>query len=71
MATSGLSIQRVIQDDSFLPAAREEWEKSNIGQIHLSFFIIKEAFDKEIKMFESKLVKLLDNHAKVTQITIK
>ena len=44
-------------------------ERSVIGQMHLSFSSTKKYLDKEVEWFESKLVKLLNNHAKITRIT--
>ena len=66
---SGWSIQKLLEDEKLLYAAKEEWEKTGIGRPHLGFLSTKEDLDKEVEWFESKLVKLLNNHAKVTRIT--
>ena len=68
-AMSGWSIQKLLQDDKLLQAAKEEWEKSSVDQVSLNFSSTKEDLDKEMDWFESKLVKLLNNHAKVIRIT--
>ena len=68
-AMSGWSIQKLLQDDHLLQAAKKEWEGSSVGQMHLNFSSTKEDLDKEVEWFESKLVKLLNNHAKITRIT--
>lgn len=59
----------MLQDEKLLQAAKEEWEEASIDQPHLSFSSTKEDLDKEVEWFESKLARLLNNHAKVTRIT--
>lgn len=66
---SGGNIQNLLQDEKLLQVAKEEWEEASIDQPHLSFSSTKEDLDKEVEWFESKLVRLLNNHAKVTRIT--
>lgn len=65
---SGWSTQNLLLDKWLLQAAKEEWEEASIDQPHLSFSSTKEDLDKEVEWFESKLVRLLNNHAKVTRI---
>ena len=46
-----------------------EWGKANLGQSPLGFPSTKEDLDKEVEQFKSKLVRILNNHAKITRIT--
>ncbi len=66
---SGWSIQKLLEDEKLLQAAKEEWEKASLGQSPLGFSSTKEDLDKEVEQFESKLVGLLNSHAKITRIT--
>ena len=66
---SSWNIQKLLQDDHLLQAAKKKWEGSIISQMHLNFFSSKEDLDKEVEWFESKLVKFLNNHVKMTRIT--
>lgn len=64
-----LGIQKLFQDNNCPKVAKNKQQKSNIGQIHLSSFSIKEYFDEEVERFESKLVKILDKNAKILNDT--
>ena len=67
---TGWNIQKLLEDEKLLQAAKEEWEEAtSMGQPHLRFSSTKEDLDREVKWFESKLVRLLNNHAKITRIT--
>lgn len=66
---SGWSIQKLFDDEKLFQAAKKDWEKASIGQPQLGFFSTKEDLDREVEWFEGKLVRLLNNHAKVTRIT--
>ena len=66
---TGWNIQKLLEDEKLLQAAKEEWEEASMGQPHLKFSSTKEDLDREVEWFESKLVRLLNNHAKITRIT--
>ena len=67
-AIKGWSIQNLLQDKKLWSAAKEDWEKSSRGQKYLTPGCTKEDLDKEVEWFESKIVELLDNHAKITRV---
>lgn len=66
---SGWSIQKLLEDEKLLQVAKEEWEKTSLGQSPLGFSSTKEDLDKKVEQFQNKLVMLLNNHAKITRIT--
>ena len=68
-ALSGWSIQNLLEDDKLLQAAKEDWEKSSLGRTNLGLSSTVEDLDEEVEWFESELVKLLNNHAKLTRVT--
>ena len=68
-ALSGWSIQNLLEDDKLLQAANKDWEKSSLGRTNLGLSSTVEVLDEEVEWFESELVKLLDNHAKLTRVT--
>lgn len=51
-------------------AAKDDWEKSSIKQKYLTPLSTKEDFDKEVKWFENKTAKILNNHAKITRVCV-
>ena len=68
-AMSGWSIKNLLGDDKLLQAAQSEWKMTNGDQQSLDLLCTKQELDKEVEWFERKLTKLLNNHAKITQIT--
>ncbi len=58
-----------MEDDKLLQAAQVEWKRSNRDQQPLDLLCTKQDLDKEVEWFEKKLTELLNNHAKITQIT--
>ena len=59
----------MLEDDKLRQAAQSEWKKSNRDQQPLDLLCTKQELDKEVEWFERKLTELLNNHAKITQIT--
>ncbi len=68
-AMSGWSLKNLLEDDKLLQAAQIEWKKANGDQQHLNLLCTKQELDKEVEWFEKRLTELLNNHAKITQIT--
>ena len=68
-AMSRWSIKNLFEDNKLLQAAQSEWKMTNEDQQLLDLLCIKQELDQEVEWFERKLTKLLNNHAKITQIT--
>ena len=68
-AMSGWSIKNLLEDDKLRQAAQGEWKKSNEDRQPLDLLCTKQELDQEVEWFDKKLVELLNNHAKITQIT--
>ena len=68
-ALSRWNIQNLLEDDKLLQAAKEDWENSSLGRTNLGLSSTVEDLDEEVEWFESELVKLLNNHAKLTRVT--
>ena len=66
---SGWSIKNLLEDDKLLQTAQGEWKKTNRDQQPLDLLCTKQDLDKKVEWFQKKLTKLLNNHAKTTQIT--
>lgn len=66
---SGWSIQNLQQDKKLWQAAKDEWQKSSIRQNYLTPLCSKKDLDKEVEWFGSKIVELLNNHAKITRVS--
>lgn len=66
---SGWIIKNLLEDDKLLQAAQSEWKKFIGDQQILDLLCTKPELNKEVEWFERKLTELLNNHAKITQIT--
>lgn len=67
-AMNGWIIQNLLQDKTFWQTAKDKWENSNTGPGGLTQQSTKEDLEKEVEWFESKIVTLLNNYAKITKI---
>ena len=68
-AMSGWSIKNLLEDDKLFEAAKDEWKRANGDHQQLSLGCTRQELDQEVEWFEKKLAELLNNHAKITQIT--
>lgn len=69
-AISGWSIMNLLQDKILWQTAKDDWQKSNLGQNYLMLLYTKKDLNKEVEWFKSKIVRLLNNYAKITKINI-
>lgn len=65
LAMTGWSIKNLLQDKGLWQAAKDEWQRINLGHDYLSHLSTKEDLEKEVEWFQSKIVELLDKHAKL------
>ncbi len=68
-AMIGWSIKNLLENDKLLQPAQSEWKWTGGDQQHLDLLCTKQELDKEVEWFEKKLTELLNNRAKITQIT--
>ncbi len=66
---TGWSIKNLLQDRGLWQAAKDEWQRLSLGHDYLSHLSTKEDLEKEVEWFQSKIVELLDKHAKITRIS--
>lgn len=66
----GWSIKNLLKDKELLQTAKNEWIIIIESHTHLDPLYIKEDLDKEVEQLKRKLTKFLNNHAKITQITV-
>ncbi len=66
-AMKGWNIENLLQDEKLLNAGHEDWKMASQGRNYLTTSSTKEDLDKEVEWFESRLIGLLDNHAKITR----
>ena len=59
----------MLEDEKLLKAAQSDWKKINGDHQLLDLHCTKQELDKEVEWFEEKLTELLNEHAKITQIT--
>ena len=67
-AVSGWRIKNLLQDKILWQAAKNEWQKSSLGHDYLSDLSIKKDLDVEVEWLQTKIVELLNKHAKITKI---
>ena len=60
----------MLEDKDLLLVAKKEWEKKNSSRLYLSLSSSKNDLDFEVEWFEAALGNWLDNHAKITRVTL-
>ena len=66
---TGWSIQKLLEDEGLLHAAKTAWMECNINRPYISSTSLKEDLDEEVEWFESSLSLLLDKYAKILYIS--
>ena len=67
-AMKGWSIQNLLQDEKLWQTAKEDWEKSSLGQKYLTPLSTKDDLHKEVEWFENKIAEFLYNNGKITRV---
>ena len=66
---SGWIMKILLKDEKLLETVKDEWNRTSGDHQLLSLGYTRQELDQEVEWFEKKLTKLLNNHAKITQIT--